>query len=403
MTSQAQAKAPLPGVRGLVFVGFPLHPAGKPATERAEHLAGVAVPMLFLQGTRDELADARAARSRSSTRSARARRSRSSTTPTIRSTCARSSGRNDAQVREAMLDATVAWMATPQRPAARPRRRLPAIGRSEALGAGARPLRAGGTAANALPATLAVAATLRSGHVQQRISLDRALPSSSPLLARRSASRLRQRLLCGAVDPRTGQPYPDASRDRGYVRLSRRRRRSPVAAQPPKPTLVNVRLYPLNAQANKGGMLAAQVVDNNAGHGSFTVPYLGDTLQGESTRVDAGYPSFGIVHQQVLGAAPRMVTGRRGSPTRYGAGRQRAMRIRPHRPGPGHRRLPVLRWRLLPDAFRRLIVARRRVVPLQGERRAPRRCLQCAARRLPRRGAAPSFHSPPRRAPIASA
>ncbi|GAB3345502.1 alpha/beta hydrolase family protein [Lysobacter tyrosinilyticus] len=57
MTSQAQAAAPLPGVKGLVFLGFPLHPAGKPADERAAHLAEVTVPMLFLQGTRDELAD----------------------------------------------------------------------------------------------------------------------------------------------------------------------------------------------------------------------------------------------------------------------------------------------------------------------------------------------------------
>jgi predicted alpha/beta-hydrolase family hydrolase len=56
MTSQAQAKAPLPGVRGLVFLGFPLHPAGKPSQERAEHLFDVSVPMLFLQGTRDALA-----------------------------------------------------------------------------------------------------------------------------------------------------------------------------------------------------------------------------------------------------------------------------------------------------------------------------------------------------------
>lgn len=57
MTSQAEAKAPLPGVRGLAFFGFPLHPAGKPSTERAAHLAEVDVPMLFLQGTRDSLAD----------------------------------------------------------------------------------------------------------------------------------------------------------------------------------------------------------------------------------------------------------------------------------------------------------------------------------------------------------
>jgi predicted alpha/beta-hydrolase family hydrolase len=57
MSSQAQASEPLPGVRGLVFFGFPLHPAGKPAVERAQHLARVQVPMLFLQGTRDALAD----------------------------------------------------------------------------------------------------------------------------------------------------------------------------------------------------------------------------------------------------------------------------------------------------------------------------------------------------------
>jgi len=57
MSSQAQAAAPMPGVRGLVFLGFPLHPAGEPSDDRAAHLANVQVPMLFLQGTRDELAD----------------------------------------------------------------------------------------------------------------------------------------------------------------------------------------------------------------------------------------------------------------------------------------------------------------------------------------------------------
>lgn len=56
MTSQAQANKPLPGVRGLVFLGFPLHAPGRPGTERAEHLSAVQVPMLFLQGTRDEFA-----------------------------------------------------------------------------------------------------------------------------------------------------------------------------------------------------------------------------------------------------------------------------------------------------------------------------------------------------------
>jgi uncharacterized protein len=57
MTSQAQAKAPLAGVRGLAFFGFPLHPAGKPSIDRADHLTDVDVSMLFLQGTNDKLAE----------------------------------------------------------------------------------------------------------------------------------------------------------------------------------------------------------------------------------------------------------------------------------------------------------------------------------------------------------
>jgi uncharacterized protein len=57
MSSQAQAKSLLPEVRGLVFFGFPLHPAGRPSNERAEHLFQITVPMLFLQGTRDALAE----------------------------------------------------------------------------------------------------------------------------------------------------------------------------------------------------------------------------------------------------------------------------------------------------------------------------------------------------------
>jgi hypothetical protein len=57
MTSQAQALAAIPGVRGLVFLGFPLHPAGAPSAERADHLADVEIPMLFVSGDRDPLAD----------------------------------------------------------------------------------------------------------------------------------------------------------------------------------------------------------------------------------------------------------------------------------------------------------------------------------------------------------
>jgi len=57
MTSQAQAESPLSGIRGLVFLGFPLHPPGQPSEKRAEHLFQVQIPMLFLQGTRDEFAN----------------------------------------------------------------------------------------------------------------------------------------------------------------------------------------------------------------------------------------------------------------------------------------------------------------------------------------------------------
>jgi len=57
MTSLAAAEEPLPGVRGLVFLGFPLHAAGRPSVDRSAHLSRVSVPMLFLQGTRDDLAD----------------------------------------------------------------------------------------------------------------------------------------------------------------------------------------------------------------------------------------------------------------------------------------------------------------------------------------------------------
>jgi predicted alpha/beta-hydrolase family hydrolase len=110
MTSQAQAEAPLPGVRGLAFVGFPLHPAGRPGTDRAAHLSEIGIPMLFLQGTRDELATL------DLLNPVVHGLGPSATLELIddadHSFHVRSrSGRNDAQVREAMLDATVAWMA----------------------------------------------------------------------------------------------------------------------------------------------------------------------------------------------------------------------------------------------------------------------------------------------------
>jgi predicted alpha/beta-hydrolase family hydrolase len=109
MTSQAQALAPLASVNGLAFIGFPLHPAGKPSDERASHLDDVRVPMLFLQGTRDALAELQFLQ------------------PVIRKLGDRATlklfdeadhsfhvpartGRKDAEVRSEMLDAMVEWI-----------------------------------------------------------------------------------------------------------------------------------------------------------------------------------------------------------------------------------------------------------------------------------------------------
>jgi predicted alpha/beta-hydrolase family hydrolase len=108
MTSQAQALTPLSGVRGLAFLGFPLHPAKQPSSERGKHLSDVRVPMLFLQGTRDALA------------------AQDEIEPLCRSLGARAtlklfegadhsfhvparSGRNDARVMGDVLDAFAAW------------------------------------------------------------------------------------------------------------------------------------------------------------------------------------------------------------------------------------------------------------------------------------------------------
>ena len=109
MTSQAQAAVPLAGVRGLAFLGFPLHPAGRPSRERAQHLATVDIPMLFLQGTRDDLAHLDELEPVVAALGARA---------TLR--CfddadhsfhvPRRTGRSDAQVLDAVLDAFGAWV-----------------------------------------------------------------------------------------------------------------------------------------------------------------------------------------------------------------------------------------------------------------------------------------------------
>ncbi|HEX8166169.1 MAG TPA: alpha/beta family hydrolase [Beijerinckiaceae bacterium] len=109
MTSQAQAAAPLPGVRGIAFLAFPLHPAGRPSDERARHLSEVRVPMLFLQGARDALADL-------GLMQALAARLGPHATLRLWPDADHSfhvparSGRTDAEVRAEILDALAAWI-----------------------------------------------------------------------------------------------------------------------------------------------------------------------------------------------------------------------------------------------------------------------------------------------------
>jgi uncharacterized protein len=110
MTSQAQAAAPLPRVRGLVFAGFPLHPPGKPGDERGAHLCSVSIPMLFLQGTRDEFAEL-------SLLEALVKKLNTRATLTLFDDADHSfhvparSGKKDGQVRAEMADSLAAWAA----------------------------------------------------------------------------------------------------------------------------------------------------------------------------------------------------------------------------------------------------------------------------------------------------
>ena len=109
MTSQAQALHPLTGVRGLAFFGFPLHPPGKPTDERAKHLFEVKIPMLFLQGGRDKLAELSLLESLTSALGKRASLRVFEHADHSFHVPARS-GTNDRDVMRAMLEAVTAWM-----------------------------------------------------------------------------------------------------------------------------------------------------------------------------------------------------------------------------------------------------------------------------------------------------
>ena len=111
MTSQARAEAPLPNVRGLIFLGFPLHPAKRPSPDRARHLADIHIPMLFLQGTRDALAEPDLIKRAVAPLGARAALIEIPNADHSFHVPART-GRSDAQVLADMCDTIAAWIGT---------------------------------------------------------------------------------------------------------------------------------------------------------------------------------------------------------------------------------------------------------------------------------------------------
>lgn len=120
------------------------------------------------------------------------------------------------------------------------------------------------------------------------------------------------------VDLRTGQPivWP------GVVPARDGPLFVPVPVTPPPAVVYTARLYPINQIASRAGMLTAVVTDGHAGRGNITLSYLGDTLQGEASRVEPGNPAFGRIHREVLGAwggQDGNGAGRRGIANAYGA------------------------------------------------------------------------------------
>jgi hypothetical protein len=145
-----------------------------------------------------------------------------------------------------------------------------------------------------------------------------ALSRSATLAATAALAGVLTACVVVPVDPRTGQAYPIQPPYPQQNPVTVITPPPPSATQAPQPTVLSARLYPLNPQANKGGLLTAVVVDNNTGRGTFTMTYLGDTLQGEATRVDSNYASFGRVHNEVLGYTQRSFSGRRGIANAFG-------------------------------------------------------------------------------------
>jgi hypothetical protein len=114
------------------------------------------------------------------------------------------------------------------------------------------------------------------------------------------------------IDPKTGQPY--STHQPPQVVVVQQPQGAPFAAPAQTPVnMLTARLYPMNETARAGGILQSTTADNGQGRGSFSINYLGQTLQGEATRVDRNYAGFGQVLGQVLGGGQwASASGQRG-------------------------------------------------------------------------------------------
>ncbi len=113
------------------------------------------------------------------------------------------------------------------------------------------------------------------------------------------------------IDPKTGQPY-SAHQPPQVVVVQQPQAALPSMPAPAPANVLSARLYPMNEIARAGGILQSATVDSGQGRGSFSISYLGQTLQGEATRVDRNYAGFGQVLSQVLGGQWASANGQRG-------------------------------------------------------------------------------------------
>lgn len=114
------------------------------------------------------------------------------------------------------------------------------------------------------------------------------------------------------VDARTGLPVTWPQGQTAAAQGQPAPIAPPAPANPPAPVVYTARLYPVNDIANRAGMLTAVITDGHGGRGTFSLNYLGDSMQGEASRVEPNYPGFGRIHRDVLGVPNVQLQGPRG-------------------------------------------------------------------------------------------